>query len=313
MSVIHVAVGVILDQQRVLLSRRQQGVHLEGYWEFPGGKLDTGETPEKALGRELHEELGIFVQQYHPLITIPFDYETHEVQLHVFEIREFSGLPQGREGQHIEWVQISELRVQDLPPANRGIVSALHLPDRYLITPEPAHDNVAFLAHLRQCMLQGLNLIQLRAKSLSIDEYKRLALSVLDLVREFPRARILLNAHAELVQELGAHGVHLTAQQIREFDSRPLPEGLLVAASCHDEKEVKQACGSGADFVVLSPLRETPSHPGASVLGWSSFESLAAVASVPVYALGGMLESDIDRVRRCGGQGIAAISGLWRT
>lgn len=311
MTMIHVAVGVIRNQQRVLLSRRQQGVHLEGYWEFPGGKLDADESPESALRRELREELGIEIKQYHPLITIPFDYRTHEVRLHVYEINDFDGEPHGREGQHVQWVEIAALQPQSLPPANRGIVSALRLPDRYLITPEPLQGKAAFLTHLQQCLENGVRLLQLRAKSLSLEVYRTLAMELMHVVQDYADVSVLFNGHIDLVQELGAHGVHLTSAQCRALDSRPLPEGYLVAASCHDAEEIKQACRIGADFIVLSPLRETLSHPGGSVLGWQAFSHLTDLSSVPVYALGGMTVNDIEQVRLSGGQGIAAITGLW--
>jgi len=85
----------------------------------------------------------------------------------------------------------------------------------------------------------------------------------------------------------------------------------LLAASCHDVSELAQAKMIGADFVVLSPLRPTPSHPDRSALGWARFEALVASAGMPVYALGGMRPDDFEAVRAVGGFGVAGIGAFW--
>jgi 8-oxo-dGTP diphosphatase len=92
---------------------------------------------------------------------------------------------------------------------------------------------------------------------------------------------------------------------------RPLDDTYLVAASCHTQEELQHAVKLGLDFVVISTVRKTSSHPGAQTLGFSGFHELTERASIPVYALGGMQAADLPIVFRHGGQGIAAIRGLW--
>jgi 8-oxo-dGTP diphosphatase len=308
----HVAVGAICDDQgRVLLARRASHLHQGGLWEYPGGKVHADESPAQALRRELHEELGIDVRACLPLITIPYAYADRDVVLHVFEVTTFNGVPHGREGQPLAWVARHELHGYPVPAANRGITLALTLPDRYLVTPEPGDDWPAFLTHLGHCLASGVVLIQLRARALASESFRQLVPLVLSVVRAYPDARLLLNSHVHLVRELGADGVHLTATQLSTLRQRPLPDEFLVAASCHNREEAKLALALRADFMVLGPVRPTATHPDATPLTWRGFENIAAAAPIPVYALGGMRPGDIEFAREHGGQGIAAITGLW--
>jgi 8-oxo-dGTP diphosphatase len=89
------------------------------------------------------------------------------------------------------------------------------------------------------------------------------------------------------------------------------PARPLVAASCHDARELAQAMRLAFDFVLLGPVRATPSHPGAQTLGWAGFGALARGASLPVYAIGGMRPDDLDAARQHGAHGLAMITGSW--
>jgi len=126
MQGIHVAVGVILDDLgQVLLSFRHPDSHQGGLWEFPGGKLEAGETVQTALGRELAEELGIQVLVTEPLITVKHDYSDKRVLLDVWLVHSFSGEAESREQQPVRWVPIAELANYRFPAANRPIVQAI--------------------------------------------------------------------------------------------------------------------------------------------------------------------------------------------
>lgn len=126
-STVHVAVGVLLnDNHEVLIALRPAQSHQGGLWEFPGGKVEEGESIEQALNREFEEELGISVQACTPLIQIGHEYSDRSVMLDVWRIVKFSGIPQGREGQAIEWRALSKLRAVDFPKANEGIIRVLH-------------------------------------------------------------------------------------------------------------------------------------------------------------------------------------------
>ncbi len=127
MKPIEVAVGVILDcdRSRVLLARRAQDAHQGGLWEFPGGKVEAGETPERALVRELCEELVITATRYQPLLRVEHDYEDKSVALDVWVVTAFDGDARGAQGQELRWAQIDQLTDIQFPEANRAIVAEL--------------------------------------------------------------------------------------------------------------------------------------------------------------------------------------------
>ncbi len=125
-SAMHVAAGVILDAEgRVLLALRPKHKHKGGLWEFPGGKVETGESVRDALHRELQEELALTVIDASPFLIIEHDYGDKQVTLDVWLVTRHSGQPQGSEGQELAWVAIRELQDYRFPEANAGIVTAL--------------------------------------------------------------------------------------------------------------------------------------------------------------------------------------------
>lgn len=119
---LHVAVGVIWQQGKVLLSRRASHQHQGDKWEFPGGKLEAGETVLAALQRELAEELAITVQNAQPLMEVRHRYPEREVLLDIWLVDAFSGEPHGVEGQAVQWFAASELDTLSFPDANQPIV-----------------------------------------------------------------------------------------------------------------------------------------------------------------------------------------------
>lgn len=309
---VEVAVGVIMDKEgRYLLSRRHEGAHQGGRWEFPGGKLEKDETPVQALKRELMEELGVRVLDYAPLISIPFNYSDLTVRLHVYHLQAVSGVPEGCEGQTVSWFTAEELSVLNLPDANRGIVAALQLPHCYLITPEPeAGDHQDFLCHIEQALSRGIRLVQLRAKNLGTSKMAALAETTLDLCHRYD-ARLMLNGPLAMARRLGADGIHLSSLALNDMCHGKRPHDLWVSAACHNLLEVDLANQVGVDFAVCSPVRMTPSHPASQAIGWRGFNELCSRAAFPVYALGDMQPDDVAQARQQGGQGIAAIRALW--
>jgi 8-oxo-dGTP diphosphatase len=126
MSLVHVAVGVIIDSEcNILITRRARDAHQGGLWEFPGGKVESGETLAQALARELEEELGITVEQSSPLVDIRHDYGDKTVWLEVHVVREYSGTARPLEGQPMAWVAAQDLAEYTFPTANQPIVDAL--------------------------------------------------------------------------------------------------------------------------------------------------------------------------------------------
>jgi 8-oxo-dGTP diphosphatase len=120
---------------------------------------------------------------------------------------------------------------------------------------------------------------------------------------------VLINADMELAHRAGADGVHLTSAQLRLSDA--LPAFDLVAASCHDVRELVLAAALGADFAVLGPVKPTQSHPQATLLGMPGLARLLAGYSLPTYAIGGLSRDDLETVWTCGAHGIAMQRAVW--
>ena len=308
---VHVVAGVIADARgRILLARRTAGRDLAGLWEFPGGKVDPGETPEHALSRELHEELGIRVLHSEPLIAVPQVYRDKRIVLDVRRITGWTGNAMGRERQALAWAPPDKLATYAMPPADRPVVAVLRQPDRYLVTPEPdPRDTDAFLAGIDRALSAGVRRVQLRARELPPDTLRALAEAMQARCRA-AGAELLVNGDPDLARSLGI-GVHLRAAQLMALCERPLSARLPVAASCHDADELRRAQEIGADFVVLGPVAATPTHPDRPALGWDAFSHLREQVSLPIYALGGMTMNVLAMARAHGAQGIAAVRGLW--
>lgn len=312
-GVLEVAVGVIVREPReVLIARRPDHVHQGGLFEFPGGKLEPGETPLEALRRELREELGIRLTGASPLITLRHDYPDRRVRLHVFRVERYEGEPLGLQGQPIHWVPRGELASLRFPEANRPIVTAACLPDHYAILDAPSDDAGKLMARLAHCAERGMELIRLRASRLDPERYLALANQAV----RFCDARgitLLINGPPERVPEIGAAGVHLRSDELMALSIRPLDRSYWLAASCHDGAELAQAARIGVDFAVLGPVAPTATHPEAAPLGWDAFAGLLEPATLPVYALGGLDHSDLAKAKQRGAQGIAGIRGfIWR-
>lgn len=126
MKRVHVAVGVILnDDNQVLLAKRLSHLHQGGKWEFPGGKVESGETTSQALIRELKEEVNLTVLETSPLMTISHDYPDKEVLLDIHTVNSFSGDAEGLEGQEVLWAELNNLKQFDFPAANTPIINRL--------------------------------------------------------------------------------------------------------------------------------------------------------------------------------------------
>jgi 8-oxo-dGTP diphosphatase len=308
----HVAAGVLENARgEILVARRFDHAHQGGLWEFPGGKLEAGEEVRAGLARELAEELGIIVDAARPLIRVRHDYPDRHVLLDVWRIAAWHGRIHGREGQELKWLTAEALPGLPMPAADVPIVRAVRLPDRYLITPSPGADTDGFLAALSASVDAGVKLVGLRAKALPAAELAVLSARASRVCRA-RGARLLVNGGAELLEAGSADGIHLDSARLMAATARPVPEQALLAASCHDTSELAHAARIGVDFAVLSPVAATDSHPGALPMGWSRFRELVEEVNLPVFALGGMGPGDLDAAWEHGGQGIAAIRGLWK-
>ncbi len=315
-KIVEVAAAVLQKPDGTfLLAQRPEGKIWAGYWEFPGGKIESGETLYHALVRELREELGIEVQTSYPWVTRVYTYPHATVRLNFFRVTAWRGELHPHEGQQFSWQpplsqegERGRVVVSPLLPANGPILRSLSLPDLYAISNVKELGETEFMRRLEGALNKGLRLVQLREKNYSREALRELALKMLPLLRQHD-ARLIINADIELAQEIGADGVQLTGAQLAELKVRPALD--YCAASCHNAAELRRAEALGCDFALLSPVQATQSHPGAPHLGWEKFAAIAAGSSIPVYALGGLTQADMQDAWQHGAHGIALLRQAW--
>ncbi|OFZ86211.1 MAG: DNA mismatch repair protein MutT [Betaproteobacteria bacterium RBG_16_66_20] len=308
-KVVEVAAAVIeRPDGSFLLAQRPSGKVYAGWWEFPGGKVEAGEPAERALARELHEELGIDVRTAYPWITRLHAYEHATVRLNFFRVMEWSGEPHPRENQAFVWQRLDAPMAEPMLPANAPVLASLALPREYAVTDAENFGVRDMLLRVRLGLEQGLKLIQVRDKNLA--DREAFARAVLQLSKPF-NAKVLINSGPGAKDGMHAmgDGIHFTARHLMALTERPAHG--LAAASCHTRQELERAMQLELDFAVLGPVRRTASHNGAATLGWDGFAAIARGASIPVYAIGGMRREEIEAAWRAGAHGLAMISGAW--
>ncbi len=311
---VRVAVAVIYNKSRdkVLISRRKKGQHLAGLWEFPGGKIEADENTQSALYREIFEELGIEINKAEPLKTISYQYPDKNVLLDVWSVYEWTGQPKGMENQHIEWTYIKDLDKHDFPDANKFIIKAIKLPALYLISQSDFQEASYLLDTLQSCLQAGVKVFQVRLANRYKFAFNELMVELYNLCQEH-ETKLILNGTPEEIKKYNIHGVHLKAHNLFKYSERPVDKSYLLGVSCHTEEELERSLQIEADYVFLSPIKKTISHPESQPIGWERFREMCASTNIPVYALGGMSIEDLKLSKNNGAQGIAMISEIWNS
>lgn len=304
-----VAVGIVCAPNgQVLLAQRPPGKPYAGWWEFPGGKFEPGESASEAIARELHEELGLTIVQSMPWLVRQHAYEHARVRLHFRRIEQWQGEPESREGQAFGWRDPIDAQVSPLLPATVPLMRLLTLPSVYAISAAHLLGEPTFLVQLEVALAGGLRLVQLREPGLTEAQFDQLFLTVLALCRQHG-ALLLINSQHPGRYWAQADGVHLRAN---DFDlARNLGPDHWVGASCHNQAQLVAAQAAGADFAVLGPVHATESHPLRLPLGWSGFTATTLNSGLPVYALGGLARSELEQARGYGAHGVAMIRGAF--
>lgn len=306
---VEVAVGVMIRADGAfLIACRPLGKPMAGYWEFPGGKIEAGESVFAALRREFMEELGITVTGATPWAERVFVYPHATVRLHFWRIHAWQGEPRSLEGQALSWERIDALTAEPWLPGALPLRRWLDLPDAYALSAAGIMGVPAFLQALDAQLARGaVRMLLLREPGMGAQALREL----FDAVRSRTRAagvRLLVSSrHADLANE--ADGLHLTGADLAACAKRPSYPWCL--ASCHDAAGIARAGQLGLDAVVLGPVLPTASHPGAPGLGWDGFAAAVRGTTLPVYALGGLQAGDLENARRHGAHGVALLRAAW--
>jgi len=295
-----------------LLAQRPPGKAYAGYWEFPGGKVEAGESFADALVRELQEELGITVTVMTPWVTRHFVYPHARVEIRFFRVTAWQGELHPHEHTDTAWLEtawmaggkdLDQMPVTPVLPANTPILRALALPSIYAVTNAGEAGVTAELARI-ECARPML--VQVREKSFDTEARQTFARQVLALVHGYG-GYVLLNGSVDEAVAAGADGVQLSSVALMACEQRP--ELPLVFASCHTPGELLKASSLGLDAVVLGSIKSTQTHPGQAPLGWQAFADLIEGYGLPVYAIGGMKAGDVTDALSAGAQGIAMMRG----
>jgi 8-oxo-dGTP diphosphatase len=323
-KILHVAVGVVFDSQsNILIAKRSDDQHQGGLWEFPGGKVEAGESVQQALARELDEEVGIQCSPdlMTPLIQIPFHYPDKSVYLDVWNVFESNAgdfkTAHGKEGQPVVWAPLAELSDYEFPAANKAILNALTLPELIAITPDS--DVQVIRTFIESCLKleakRKPGIIQLRAPRLQQTEFVELA-KVL-----YPQCwqagvKLVWNCPLDWFEVEGSEysaGLHLSVKNQQEAEDKgnySPADNQWLSASVHNLIELEQAQQLGVDYVLVSSVKKTASHPDAEPLSHSELKAILDNARVPVYGLGGLDIADLAEMKKQGMQGIAGISAF---
>ncbi len=323
-TITDVAVAVFITADgRFLLSSRPHGKAYAGYWEFPGGKLEPGESVRDALVRELEEELNVVIDECTPWFSFKMTYPHATVRLRTWRVTAWHGADQrgmhGMEGQSFCWQRLNDIAVSPVLPGCLPIFRALSLPTTYTITNASEQGAESYLQHLRASWgnhaANGTpdgafvssdsahkHLIQIREKNMPEAALRQFATDVTAIARQH-NALVLVNSDVELALAVGADGVQLTGNQLARLTARP--PLAWVGASAHSRDDVLRAAELKCDFVVVGSVKPTDSHPGQAPLGWPAFAEMVRDSPIPAFAIGGLLPSDFNQAAAHGAHGIA--------
>ncbi len=311
---IDVAVGVLIrDDGAFLLAQRPPGKPMAGWWEFPGGKLEAGESVFHALARELDEELGLTLRTAQPWAQRVVVYPHATVRLHFWRSfgdgRGWTGTPRSNEGQAFRWERIDALTTEPWLLGALPVKRWLRLPPVYAISNAGAVGVERFVARLDRALADGsVRQLQLREPTLDAATFARLFDEVLARCVAHG-ARLVVNSAHPATFWTRADGVHLTSKDLMRLASRPAVDWCF--ASCHAACDIARADALSLDAIVLGPVRETATHPGVDGIGWPTFATLASASAVPVYAIGGLTRDDRDAALAAGAHGVAMIRAAW--
>lgn len=293
-ATVDVAIAILLHKTKVLVGWRQASQHQGNKHEFPGGKVESGETPEQACRREIYEEVGIGLKDWHVFDVVRHEYDDIIVNLHLFhayvpdELLDLIHQPWG-------WYKREQLAELNFPKANDAILQRLIWPHLIKISGQI------------DALPQQQALLYWRTDSADIDQIQ----SQLSSLSDAQLQKLMINV--DLWQQLDAAlrdkipTIHLKQSQLMSFSKAGLVVGKRFIAACHDAVSLQRAHHIGCDAVLLSPVQATATHPDAKELGWEGFDELARTSDIPVFALGGVAPAELKQAQKHHAYGLAGI------
>lgn len=293
--VVNVAIALLFHQAKVLVGWRTAKQHQGNKYEFPGGKVEQGETAEQACRREVFEEVGVDLEQWHSFDIIQHEYDDIVVNLHLF----YAGVTMAQL-QDIQqpwaWYHRDQLRNLNFPKANQAIIERLYW-SPYIKISENLHE----IQHIAP-----ETLLYWRIDELQTSQLQQLAqLTSAQLAKLIINIEIWEGLPSEIKKQIFT--IHFKQYQVMQLNTQKLPYGVRCLAACHDLAALQKAQQVGCEAVFLSPVLATESHPDTATLGWAQFSDLAAHSTIPVFALGGLKPNDLTFAQQHHAYGVAGI------
>lgn len=293
---VHVAIGLVFYQSRLLLGWRHAKQHQGNKYEFPGGKVEVGESPVEACRREIKEEVGIDLNQWHVVDVIEHQYDDLHLTLHVFSSQiDVTQLDQMTTSW--SWYTRDELTQLNFPAANHSIIQRLFWPKLIKISAD----------WQEMYQIQQDRWLYLRC---GIEQQEAL-LEALAQVDVQVLSKLIVNvdiwSQLSVQQQSKVAAVHFKQAQLMQLCEQDLPRHIRSLAACHDQASIQQANRLGVDAISLSPVLSTPTHPEQQGLGWESMGQLAVQTQLPVFALGGMHPEMLQQAQQYCAYGVAGI------
>lgn len=316
--IIQVAIALLFHKNQILVGWREAKQHQGNKYEFPGGKVEQGESAEQACRREIQEEVGIIIDQWYLFDFIQHDYDDVIVQLHIFhahvEHHQLAAI-----SKPWTWYQREQLSELNFPKANDTIIQRLqwshyikiseHLCDLSLLQ----SDHLLYLrTEPNLTLIEAIHQLSVKQKAtliLNFDFWSKLnaqtQLNIAAVHLKNSQLQALYQAKLERSQSKIRTDQNLLIQNQQSV--LHLPQGIACIAACHDAQSLHWASQLGCEAVLLSPVLDTESHPDRQGMGWEKFQDLAKMSHMPVFALGGLKPDDLTIAQQRGAYGVAGI------
>ncbi|EPG37609.1 thiamine phosphate synthase [Acinetobacter colistiniresistens] len=293
-ATVDVAIAILLHKSKVLVGWRQANQHQGNKHEFPGGKVELGETPEQACRREIFEEVGIGLKDWHVFDLICHEYDDIIVNLHLFHAYvpdELLNLIH----QPWVWYRRDQLANLNFPKANAAILQRLSWPHLIQISDQLNHMSKQNTLFYWRTALEDQTQIDSQLQILTDEQCSRLIVNYA--------------LWQQLSRDLQAkiQTIHLKQSQLMHLNKAELVVGKRFIAACHDAVSLQHAHQIGCDAVFLGPVNATTTHPDVQGIGWDGFAALAQNSDIPVFALGGVAPADLEQAQKHHAYGLAGI------
>ena len=300
---IECSLAIIQKSNQFLFSLRSKKPFINHY-EFPGGKIEHGETPDDALERECFEELGIIVTKKNKIGFIIHLYNELRIKIHIYSIINFDGLISPKEKQTLSYLDPLD-KSQKFIESTYRIINYMRLP-RYLKILSEVNKNV--ISDIQSKDNAG-NMVRLRSLKKSPEKY---ITQVKEISTISKNIKLILDAkYFKSYHDIRYDGLHYTSQEINNINVKKFQrksKNITYSASCHNIHEINIANMMNLDFILLSPILKNKYDINS--MGWKKFQLLSEKANMPVFALGGISKNDLETCVANNGYGVSGISNF---